>query len=338
MVFSFLNLNEIPNDFDIMNNQIIKNISEESVRALNGPRVAKQILNLVPNKNYFKTTLFLIKLWFQRRGLYESLFGYLNGISCAILVARICQIYPNSKPNVLLNSFFTFYSNWKWYNPIQLCNVKDLELGFKIWDRELNIKDRLDLMPILTPVYPTMNSCYPVSSSNLQVIQMELLRGALLMKNLFKNEQTFNHLFEESDFFVKYKDYIEIEINSENEEDHNIWKAFIESKIRFLVKKIEILQDKKIIHPYPKFFTKDLTSFGYIGISFNNLLKQKDNINLSINEFILDLLNWRFKTDKMLKPKIHIIKSSQLPEQIIPNKKRKESPSLKIKTKRHKKE
>lgn len=320
-----------------MDQNNLKDIAEESLRALNGPRVANQILKLIPNKNHFQITLHLVKIWCQRRGLYESLFGYLNGISCAILVAKICQIYPNSKPNVLLNSFFSFYSNWKFPNPIQLCNVKDLELGYKIWNRDLNVKDRIDIMPIITPIYPTMNSCYSVCNSNLEVIQFELRRASQLMKRAFKNESTFNSIFEESDFFLKYKDYIEIQISSESEQDHIKWISFIETKIRFLVKRIEILDGKKFIHLFPKFYTKDLTSYAYIAIVFNNLSKQKMNIELCIQEFTLDVMNWKLKNDKMLKPKIGIIKSNSISELISP-KKRKESPSLKLIIKKTKKE
>lgn len=46
--------------------------------------------------------------------------GYLGGISWAILVAKICQIFPNHKPLKLLHEFFFIYSMWNWKVPVRL--------------------------------------------------------------------------------------------------------------------------------------------------------------------------------------------------------------------------
>ena len=44
----------------------------------------------VPNKRKFINTLRCIKLWAMKRGIYSNTFGYLGGVSYAILVAKIC--------------------------------------------------------------------------------------------------------------------------------------------------------------------------------------------------------------------------------------------------------
>lgn len=46
--------------------------------------------------------------------------GFLGGVNWAILVARICQLYPNSLPATLLLKFFRVYHLWAWPNPILL--------------------------------------------------------------------------------------------------------------------------------------------------------------------------------------------------------------------------
>jgi len=49
--------------------------------------------------------------------------GYLGGISWAILVAKICQIFPNHKPVRLLYEFFTIFSIWNWKVPVRLTPI-----------------------------------------------------------------------------------------------------------------------------------------------------------------------------------------------------------------------
>lgn len=50
--------------------------------------------------------------------------------------------------------------------------------------RQTNPKDRTHLMPIITPVYPAMNTSYNVSDSALSVIKQELTRGATIVSLL----------------------------------------------------------------------------------------------------------------------------------------------------------
>lgn len=46
--------------------------------------------------------------------------GFLGGVNWAILVARICQLYPNALPATVLMKFFRVYHLWAWPNPILL--------------------------------------------------------------------------------------------------------------------------------------------------------------------------------------------------------------------------
>jgi poly(A) polymerase len=66
LLFARLNLSFIPEELDLIDVNILKNIDEKSVLSLNGCRVTDQILKLVPNIPNFRMTLRCIKLWAKR--------------------------------------------------------------------------------------------------------------------------------------------------------------------------------------------------------------------------------------------------------------------------------
>jgi len=84
-------------------------LMRKSILSLNGCRVTDQILQLVPNIQNFRTALRCIKLWANRRGIYSNVVGFLGGVSWALLVARICQLYPNALPSTLVSRFFSCF-------------------------------------------------------------------------------------------------------------------------------------------------------------------------------------------------------------------------------------
>jgi poly(A) polymerase len=68
----------------------------------------------------FKETLRVVKVWAKNRGISSNAMGYLGGISWAILVAKICQIFPNHKPAKLLYEFFLIFTIWNWKVPVRI--------------------------------------------------------------------------------------------------------------------------------------------------------------------------------------------------------------------------
>ncbi|KAJ7970323.1 Poly(A) polymerase-like protein [Quillaja saponaria] len=197
-----------------------------------------------------------MRLWAKRRGVYSNVSGFLGGINWALLVARICQLYPNALPNMLVSRFFRVYSQWRWPNPIMLCAIEDGSLGLQVWDPRRNPKDRFHLMPIITPAYPCMNSSYNVSSSTLRIMSDEFQRGNEICEAMEANKADWDTLFEFYPFFESYKNYLQIDISAENADDLRNWKGWVESRLRLLTLKIErhtynMLQ----CHPHPGDFS-----------------------------------------------------------------------------------
>lgn len=256
LLYAQLSLWVIPEDLDISQDSILQNADEQSVRSLNGCRVTDQILRLVPNIQNFRTTLRCMRFWAKKRGVYSNVAGFLGGINWALLVARICQLYPNALPNMLVSRFFRVYTQWRWPNPVLLCDIEEGSLGLQVWDPRRNPKDRFHLMPIITPAYPSMNSSYNVSSSTLRIMTDEFQRGNEVCEAMEANKAGWDKLFEPYPFFESYKNYLQIDISAANDDDLRNWKGWVESRLRQLTLKIErhtfnMLQ----CHPHPRDFT-----------------------------------------------------------------------------------
>ncbi|KAH9735043.1 nuclear poly(A) polymerase 1 [Citrus sinensis] len=258
LLYARLSLWVIPEDLDISQDSILQNADEQTVRSLNGCRVTDQILRLVPKIQNFRTTLRCMRFWAKRRGVYSNVAGFLGGINWALLVARICQLYPNAVPSMLVSRFFRVYTQWRWPNPVLLCAIEEGSLGLQVWDPRRNPKDKYHLMPIITPAYPCMNSSYNVSTSTLRIMMDEFQRGHEICEAMEKNEADvdWDTLFEPFTFFEAYKNYLRIDISAENADDLRNWKGWVESRLRQLTLKIErhtynMLQ----CHPHPGDFS-----------------------------------------------------------------------------------
>ena len=112
LLFARLGDSTVPDDLDLRNSKILKNLDERCVRSLNGSRVTDDILRLVPNVDSFRTALRCIKVWAKSRAIYSNVMGFFGGVAWAIVVARVCQMFPNATASTIVHNFFKIMKDW----------------------------------------------------------------------------------------------------------------------------------------------------------------------------------------------------------------------------------
>ncbi|CAI5707801.1 hypothetical protein KXD40_008231 [Peronospora effusa] len=180
LLFARLPVSSVESNQNIDSDHMLVGVNETSMKALNAPRVSSMLLCLVPRRRHYRIVLRAVRAWARCRGIYSAKLGYLGGISWAILVAFVCQLYPNAEPAKIFVRFFQVLSEWQWPQPVMLNMIYDAGLGFDMWDPRENVFDRSHIMPIITPAYPHMNSSVQVSQSTFSVMYEELWRARYL--------------------------------------------------------------------------------------------------------------------------------------------------------------
>ncbi|ORY07740.1 polymerase [Basidiobolus meristosporus CBS 931.73] len=256
LICARLGLPSVPDDLELFDNNLLKNLDEKCVRSLNGSRVTDEILRLVPNIPSFKMALRCIKLWAKNRAIYANIMGFLGGVAWAMLVARVCQLYPNANAGGVVSKFFRIMYQWNWPQPVLLKQIEEGPLMVRVWNPKIYLSDKAHRMPIITPAYPSMCSTHNVSQSTQMVMTAEFKRAADLVDKIMIGKAQWPELFEKHDFFFKYKWYLQVIASSDSEENQLKWSGTVESKIRQLVMKLENLESIVLAHPFIKGFDK----------------------------------------------------------------------------------
>ncbi|XP_077123422.1 poly(A) polymerase alpha isoform X2 [Ranitomeya variabilis] len=288
ILFARLALQTIPEDLDLRDDSLLKNLDIRCIRSLNGCRVTDEILHLVPNIDNFRLTLRAIKLWAKRHNIYSNILGFLGGVSWAMLVARTCQLYPNAIASTLVHKFFLVFSKWEWPNPVLLKQPEECNLNLPVWDPRVNPSDRYHLMPIITPAYPQQNSTYNVSVSTRMVMVEEFKQGLSITDEILLGKADWSKLFEAPNFFQKYKHYIILLASAPTEKQHLEWVGLVESKIRILVGSLEKNEFITLAHVNPQSFPapgenpekEEFQTMWVIGLVFK---KMENSENLSVD-------------------------------------------------------
>ena len=104
--------------------------------------------------------------------------SFLGGVALAVPMARVCQLYPNAAPSMLVPHFFKVLSQCRWPVPVMLRDIEhDAELDLPVWDGRRNPRDRAHLMPVITLAYPGMKCTYNVSVATQRIIKEQIRAG-----------------------------------------------------------------------------------------------------------------------------------------------------------------
>lgn len=255
LICARLDIPRVPLNLTLDDKNLLKNIDEKDLRALNGTRVTDEILLLVPQPTVFKHALRAIKIWAQRRAVYGNVFGFPGGVAWAMLVARICQLYPNAVSAVIISKFFVILGQWNWPQPVLLKPIEDGPLQVRVWNPRLYPHDKYHKMPVITPAYPSMCATHNITESTKKVILQEFQRGSGIVTEIFSGAKKWSDLFTKHDFFRRYKFYLTvIAATKGSSEEQKKFAGMVESKLRLLVQKLENNENINLAHPFVKTF------------------------------------------------------------------------------------
>ena len=306
----------IDDDFNLEDDNILKNCCDKCILSLNGCRVTNAIFKSLPKERIkdFQLTLRAVKLWAKKRGIYSNAIGYLGGVAWAILVAKVCQLYPKCKANILIRKFFEVFGGWDWENPVQINEIKeevDFVCPLTVWKKEqpIKLKDHCSFY-IITPAFPAQNT----NAGTNQILKRVLIEEFNTYKEYSskiniedKNcKYTWKKLFQGGiDLFEGYKYFLEIDILAKS--DFKSWDGLVESQLRKLISNFIDIPQIKLrpfsvaydvkdnVYPYSRTYL-----FGICFVDPETLeIKPNKAINLRdpVKRFIIDLDKKRDKKE-----------------------------------------
>ncbi|KAL8953461.1 MAG: hypothetical protein Q9222_000665 [Ikaeria aurantiellina] len=256
--FTRLAIPAVPWDLDVKDTNLLRGLDDRELRALNGPRVADELLQLVPQKKTFRTALRAIKLWAQRRAVYGNIVGFPGGVAWGMLVARVCQLYPQATGSVIVMKFFRIIGRWNWPQPILLKESEDHPIQARVWNPRLYPTDKYHLMPIITPAYPAMCATHNIGPTTKKIIIQELERGGDITDKISFGRLQWKDLFTKHTYFTKdYKYYLSIISGSTSKDAQASWSGFVESKVRLLVQSLETQGSIAVARLFNKGFARE---------------------------------------------------------------------------------
>lgn len=233
------------------NDATLQKLNRAQLKIISGLKESGYLLRYVPDRKLFQSLISFVKYWAKQRGIYSNAFGYLGGISYAILCAYACRDFKGKGQESdntlveLIKHFFSLFSKWKWPQSVALSDHRPKD-GSK----------HKSPLPIYLPVYPYANSTRNVTSSTQKIIISELKRAHDLLFAQDDNASSLSSLLDkvvessESQFASSYKKYISIQVSAGGDRlTFDKWFGWVRSRIIHLI--VSLDQKKIATHVNP---------------------------------------------------------------------------------------
>lgn len=272
---------------DLISNEKVSKLSSESIQSLNGIRDAEYIETIIPDMKTFILCSHFIKYWANRRGLYSSSLGFLNGFTWRELLIIVLMENSKYSPQEIIFKFFQKYNNYEVFDV-----KKPLALNEKSIANFKNTKNNRIL--IITPNEAYKNAARNVTKSTFKYMVQEIDRAYKILKN-GKNPDDIKVLNQKTDFFKAYDSYIQVDIFGGNKSELRDWQAYIESRLVMFLESLEKVPNMIAI-PFSFPIVKNLQCTYYISISFKD--NQKSEFTFILFDFINLMNKWEKKTEE----------------------------------------
>jgi poly(A) polymerase len=231
----------IGSDFKLDDMTVLRGLDTNQMRSVNGVRCGEELQLSVPQIKSFRHALRAVKLWANRRGVYGAVFGYPGGIAWAIMVARICQLYPYACGATVVSKFFGLMRKWHWPRPIMLKESGGGgPLNLPYWNPSHDHKARAHIMPVITPAVPQMCSTHSVSLSTMALMMSEFERADKTITAIASGGKPWDDLFQRHTFFTQnHKYYLAVHATCTTKIAHDQFSGLVKSKVRLLAKSID---------------------------------------------------------------------------------------------------
>lgn len=134
--------------------------------------------------------------------------------------------------------------------------IEEGPLQVRVWNPKIYPQDKSHRMPVITPAYPSMCSTHNVTQSTQAITTLEFGRAAEIADHILVGNDNWGHLFEKSDFFHRYRYYVQVCASSSSAEGQIKWAGMVESRLRQLIMKLELVENLEIAHPFIKSFER----------------------------------------------------------------------------------
>lgn len=192
-----------------------------------------------------------------------------------MLVARVCQLYPQATGSVIVGKFFRIMNKWAWPQPVLLKPIEDGPLQMKVWNPKVResylatmqnelLTSQRSIMETGSTSCPSslqhILPCVPLITFPCQQRQSSCAsfsEGGDIVDKIFLKQLTWNDLFARHTFFSQdYKYYLCITSSSKTKEAQAVWSGLVESKLRHLVGALDRKPAVSVAHPFPKGFER----------------------------------------------------------------------------------